>query len=331
MLKKIPLLILFAALFASCGKTPSIPLNQTDFHLQIPAAATEEFFSRVKHLAMDRTGNFYILDVDKSTVSKFDATGAFIKELIAYGSGDGYVNRPSTVQIIDTTLILHNLGSLQFYSLDGQFRKSIPIGGRGAVTVSPDGLILVNRMGDKAQFGYCLEIYDDSGALLNTFRSPRSAFYQLAGVDFAFAAFTPTGDIAYVPTLLDSAFLYDRSGKLLLKKKLEPIRNSETTTFVFHMEDMYVNEQGIFILRVNPELTNETIFCQTIDQYDFKFNRIKSFVLPQAVTIGIDAEPCAPWYHKFVVAGDRFYLMVSHPLEHLKVFEPVTSSSAANS
>jgi len=331
MLKKTPLLFLLASLLCSCGKTPTIELKQTSFHLQIPSAATEEFFSRVKHLTMDNAGRFYILDTDKSTVSKFDATGAFIKELIHFGSGDGYVNRPSSLQIIDTTLILHNLGSLQFYSLDGQFRKSIPIGGRGAVTVSQDGLILVNRMGDKGQFGYCLETYDASGALLNTFRSPRSVFYQLAGVDFAFAAFTPTGEIAYIPTLLDSAFLYDRSGKLLLKKKLEPVRNSENTTFVFHMEDLYVNQDGIFVLRVNPELSQETVFCQTIDQYDFKFNRIKSFVLPKAVTIGIDLEPWAPWYHKFVVAGDRFYLMVSHPLEHLQVFEPITSSSAANS
>lgn len=331
MLKKISLLLLLVSLLSSCGKTPTIELKQTAFHLQIPSTATEEFFSRVKHLAMDKAGQFYILDKDKSTVSKFDASGAFVKELIHFGSGDGYVNRPSSVQIIDTTLILHNLGSLQFYSLDGQFRKSIPIGGRGAVTVSPDGLILVNRMGDKGQFGYCLETYDASGTLLHTFRSPRSVFYKLAGVDFAFADFIPTGEIAYVPTLLDSAFLYDRSGKLLLKKKLEPIRNSENTTFIFHMEDMYVNQDGIFVLRVNPELSQEIVFCQTIDQYDFKFNRIKSFVLPQAVTIGIDLEPWAPWYHKFVVADNRFYLMVSHPLEHLKVFEPVTSSSAANS
>jgi hypothetical protein len=197
------------------------------------------------------------------------------------------------LQIIDTTLILHNLGSLQFYSLDGQFRKASPSAdaepSRYLRTADPR-----QRMGDKGQFGYCLETYDASGALLNTFRSPRSVFYQLAGVDFAFAAFTPTGEIAYIPTLLDSAFLYDRSGKLLLKKKLEPVRNSENTTFVFHMEDLYVNQDGIFVLRVNPELSQETVFCQTIDQYDFKFNRIKSFVLPKAVTIGIDLEPWAP-------------------------------------
>ncbi|NLP10476.1 hypothetical protein GX408_08795 [bacterium] len=331
MLKKIPLLFLLAGLLSSCGKTPRIELKQTAFHLQLSATASEEYFGRVKHLAIDKAGNFYILDVDKSTVSKFNADGAFVKQLIGFGWGDGYINRPSSLQIIDTTLILHNLGSLQFYSLDGQFRKSIPIGGRGSVTVAPDGLILINRMGDKAQFGYCLETYDASGTLLNTFRSPRSVFYQLAGVDFAFAAFTPAGEIAYIPTLLDSAFLYDRSGKLLLQKKLEPVRNSETTTFVFHMEDLYVNQDGLFVLRVDPKLTQETIFCQTIDQYDFKFNRIRSFTLPQAVTIGIDAEPWAPWYHKFVVADNRFYLMVSHPMEHLKVFEPITSAPAENS
>jgi hypothetical protein len=79
MLKKTPLLFLLASLLCSCGKTPTIELKQTSFHLQIPSAATEEFFSRVKHLTMDNAGRFYILDTDKSTVSKFDATGALSK------------------------------------------------------------------------------------------------------------------------------------------------------------------------------------------------------------------------------------------------------------
>ena len=327
--KKYIMFLLFLGLFLSCSKTPKIDLQRTNFHLQIPPSATEEFFGRVKSIAIDDTGNFYILDSEQVHVVKFDRNGVFVKELISYGWGNGFVNRPSSIQVLDTTLILHNLSSLQFFSLDGTFRKSVEIGGRAAISVARDGTILANRMSDRFQFGYCLETFDAHGKPLATFRSPRSQWFKNNAVDFAFAEFARDGKIVYIPTLLDSAFLYDPSGRLLLAKKMEPVRPAKTTGVVFHVEDMFVAQNAIYLLRVNPDTSAEEVSCKRIDQYDFQFNHLASFELPAPVTIGIELEPWAPWYRKFIVRRNRFYLMVSQPIEHLVVYEPLSEKASA--
>jgi hypothetical protein len=327
MFKKVAVVLLLVSLFFACSKTPRIDLKASLFHLQIPKTATQEFFSRVKSVALDHNSNIYILDSDRVNVVKFSATGEFIKELLSYGWGDGFVNRPSSIQIVDTTLILHNLSSLQFFSLDGIFRKTVEIGGRCAISVASDGAILANRMGDRFQFNYCLELYDAGGKLQTTFRTPRSKWYKKSSVDFAFADFTRDGHIVYVPTLLDSVFLYDRSGRILKAGKIEPVRVNKKTEFVFHVEDMVVDQDGLYLLRANNDTTVEAVECKTIEKYDFQFNKVASFALPEPVTIGIDLEPWAPWYHKFAIRNEKFYLMVSKPIEHLVVYEPVTNSA----
>lgn len=323
MLKRASLLLLLVLVF-SCGKTPTVSLKKIDFHLKIPPSATKEFFGRVKSIAMDDSGNTYILDSEHVNVVKFTANGEFVKELLAYGWGNGFVNRPVSIQVVDTLLILHNLSTLQFFTLNGVFLRTVEIGGRCAITVAPDGMILANRMSDRFQFNYCLETYDRDGTLLTTFRTPRSKWYKRNSVDFAFTAFTPEGHIVYMPTLLDSAFLYDRSGRLLKSKKMESVRTNKKTDFVFHVEDMFVDDQFIYLLRVNHDSTSEEVTCKKIDKYDFQFNHLESLILPAPVTIGIELEPWAPWYHKFVVRNNTYYLVLSQPIEHLVAYEPAT-------
>lgn len=330
MCKKSLFVLLSVALFISCTKAPKIDLKQTPFHLQIPATASEEFFNRVQTMALDRAGNFYFLDAEKMRVVKFDAAGVFVKDLILFGVGDGFVNRPCSIQVLDSTLVLHNIGSLQFFSLDGQFRKSILIAGRCAITVSADGVVLANRMGDSFQYNHCLETYDLDGKLLAQFRPPRNMLYKKNSIDFALAEFTREGTIAFIPTLLDSAFMYDPSGRLLYARKMEPVRSSKVTEFEFHVEDLFIEQNNIYLLRVQHDESTEQVLCKVIDQYDLKFNHLRSYVLPSAITIGIDADPWAPWYHKLAVRDQRFFLMLSKPIEHLAVYEPVTSSQTAS-
>jgi hypothetical protein len=179
-------------------------------------------------------------------------------------------------------------------------------------------------MGDRFQSNYCLELYDAGGKLQTTFRTPRSKWYKKSSVDFAFAEFTRGGDIVYIPALLDSAFLYRRNGDLVRARKMVPVKADKKTEFLFHVEDMFVAQDHLYLLRAKIDSSSENVRCETIEKYDLQFNLLTSFKLPAPVTIGIDLEPWAPWYHKFAVWQDRFYLMISRPLEHLVVYEPVT-------
>jgi hypothetical protein len=180
-------------------------------------------------------------------------------------------------------------------------------------------------MFDSRRFGNCLETYDVNGKLIRSFRSPRAAKEGEEILDSAFSRVSPDNKIIYMPTVVDSGFIYDLQGDLILakkiKSKLKPykLENGQPGALI---EDMYVNKDGIFVVRVDKKTsTEEVYYFDLIEQYDFNFNHIASYQFSKPLTMTVVTDLYSPWYHKFVEKDGIFYFMISQPFEQLIAFK----------
>ncbi len=310
----------------ACGeKVTTYQMVLTDFRLNIPAEQMDRYFGRVTDLDITEQGDIIVVDVAGPGVVRFDPQGNFVNNIAGYGSGN--YETLCSVNPVDSLLAVHTLGLLEFFRPQGTPVNRHFLRGRGDISVASDRSFVINRMYDSRLFGYCLETYDPVGKQIATFRSPRATEAGKEYLDFAFSRITPDRRIVYVPTTVDSGFIYDFQGNLLLARKipssLKPYRLKDDKPGPL-VEDLYVDEAGIFIVRVNKNLSNEKVVSfDLIEQYDFEFNRIAAYRFAAPLTMTIVPEVYSPWYHKFVHRKGQFYIMMSQPFEQLIVFKAV--------
>ncbi len=283
----------------------------------------DKYFRLVTDLDMTAKGEMIIVDIDGPGVLRFDPQGNYVNNIAGYGSGN--YEALCSVTPVDTLLAVNTMGLLEFFTPAGTPVKRHFLRGRGDISVAADGRFVINRMYDSRLFGHCLETYDQNGKLLKTFRSPRCKEEGMEFLDFAFCRITPDHKIVYLPTTVDSGFVYDFEGNLLYAQKipsqLKPYKLKDDRPGPL-VEDLYIDAAGLFIVRVNKKLSTETIvYFDLIEQYDFNFKPLAAYKFAAPLTMTVTASPYSPWYHKFAQQNGIFYVIVSQPFEQLIAFK----------
>lgn len=309
---------------ANCGNNvPNYTLEVTSFRLNIPNLDLDKYFQRVTGLEITNRGEFIVVDGNRPGVFIFDNNGEYVNNLADYGS-EGYETL-GNVTPVDTLLAVHTRGSLEFVTQHGRPVKRHFLRGRGNISVASDSSFLINRMYGSRLLGFCLETYDKDGKQINAFRTPRGSQEGMEILDFAFSRITPDNKIVYVPATVDSGFIYDFQGNLLLAKKIKSkmkLYKLEEEKPGPLVEDMYVNEDGIFLIRVNEKSsTDATVYFNLIEQYNFNFERIATYSFSVPLTMTVPLYDYSPWYHKFAYKNGIFYFVVSQPFEQLLAFQ----------
>lgn len=316
-------IVLIFIIAAGCGeKAPSYQLELSSFRLNMSDLEPDKYFARVIDIDVTPQGEIVIVDIDAPGILRFDSSGRFVNDIYAYGGGS--YEGLCSVTPADTLLAVHTIGLLEFFRRSGKPVKHHYIRGAGDVLAAHDGSFVINRMYDSFRMGHCLESYEESGKLISKFRAPECSQEGEQMLDFAFTGFTPDNNIIYIPAVKDSALIYDFQGNLILAKKLKSKfkpHKAENGSPVALIEDVYVDEDGIFIVRIIEKMSDENaVFFDLIEQYDFDFNRIASYKFANPLTMTVPTDPYSPWYHKFCHKDGIFYFMLSQPIEQLMAF-----------
>ena len=322
------IIVIPVIIFHFCGsKTPKIKLIKSDFSLNLQQAENFSPFEKVKSLTIDNKGNFYILDSEKLFIFKFDSLGDFVKLFGGEGKNCGQLSFPTSMEVYkDSLLVIHNRGSIDFLDLDGKCIKHILVRGWSDMSISPKGTIVLNRMSYSLELGFFIQTLDLNGKYINNFSPTFGKKYKNRNADLAFSGFTSDNHLVYVPAFLDSIYIFDLEGNILkrkqrvLPKSLTPNSNKP---LVFSVEDVFVSNDRIFLLRVDEDkLSEKETYVREIEEYDLDLNLKRVFQLPESITMSIESIAFIPWYHKFIVKDDIFIFMVSKPVEHLVAYEP---------
>ena len=318
------LMLVFGLILLNCGEmVPTQELRQTDFQLNFPNIEPELYFSKVVDIDISTNGEIFLVDVDKAAIFRFDVKGNALGDIS--GRGTGRYDALCSVNLFDTLVASHTLGSLELLSRSGVHKKHFLLEGGGDVSCAPDGRYVMNRMHDSHKLGHCLETYDKTGKLLKRFRNSRMGNTEESFMDFSFSRATPDGQIVYVPTLLDTVSMYDFDGNLLLSKVLKSIAKPfkiEEKDYETSVEDVFVNSDGIFIARIDPEKsTEQKVYVNLIEQYDFNLEYVKAYKLPESISMTVPPVFYAPWYHNFAVKDGKFYFVVTEDYQKLVVYE----------
>lgn len=315
--------LLFLLFMLSCdAPIPPKKLVKTDFQLISPDSLPIDFEQQVVDFEIDAFGNFYVVDALNLLALKYGPDGKYVKDFL--GRGGGNYEKMVGIETIDSSVVLHTLGRLSFHLPDGRHLKTISSEGVCDLKASNTGLILLNSSTFAGVLGNVLHLYNKDMKLLTEFHSARAEFEENSFLDFGFADFLSDSTVAYLQTYSDSAFVYDIHGTLKISRKLST--TSEPYTVVeggqpVYFEDIAVSNDGIYVLRLDVEkTTDELVFINKIDKYDFNLNLVDVFELPESITLTTSLSPWALCYRKFQVFEDKFYFYVSQPQEHLEVF-----------
>ncbi|NOZ60294.1 MAG: hypothetical protein GXO74_01295 [Calditrichaeota bacterium] len=302
---------------------PSHKLEVAPFALNIKNVEPEHYFKRVTDLKITQDNGFVVVDIDGPGVLRFDSDGNFINNIAGYGSGNYEALCSATP--VDSLIAINTFGLIEFFTDKGRPVKRYFMRGRGDVFFASNGDYVINRMYDSFRFGHCLETYDARGKLIKQFRSPRASGEKDGILDFAFSGIADNNKIFYLPAVVDSGFIYDLNGNLILakkiKSKLKPykLKNGKQGPLI---EDAFVSDEGIFVVRVNKKMSKEEIvYFDLIEQYDFNFELVASFHLADPLTMSTPTDPYSPWYHKFCYKNSMFYFIISHPYEQFIAFK----------
>ena len=110
------------------------------------AEGREEYmFSEVQSIATDDEERIYVLDYKENNVKVYDKNGEFVKKFGKQGQGPGEFHLPRTVIITNQDEILvQNIRSLAFFSLEGDFKRSLSAAQvrLGTFNIDSDGNII---------------------------------------------------------------------------------------------------------------------------------------------------------------------------------------------
>jgi hypothetical protein len=97
--------------------------------LGAPGGPTE--FGSVRSVLLDQAGSLYVVDPSRRTLSLFDSTGRFVRQLGRDGAGPGEYRNPYSVAWVDGQLALLDPGNsrLGLYDSTGRWKRSWPASG----------------------------------------------------------------------------------------------------------------------------------------------------------------------------------------------------------
>ncbi len=90
----------------------------------------EYIFSQIRSIAVDEKDRIYVLDTKEAHVKVFDKNGDYIKTIGRKGQGPGEMSLPFSICITSQNeIVVQDLNnrSIMFYSLDGNFIKSLSV------------------------------------------------------------------------------------------------------------------------------------------------------------------------------------------------------------
>ena len=107
----------------------------------------EQFYPR--GIAVDSSGNVYVVDMDNNRVQKFDSNGKFITKWGSYGNGDGQFSYPAYIAV-DTSgnVYVVDSGRIQKFDSNGKFITKWGSEGSGEGHFSAPGGIAVDSSGN---------------------------------------------------------------------------------------------------------------------------------------------------------------------------------------
>lgn len=322
------LLVVVLMCVLSCGEpVPVNQLIQTDFELKLPEGAPEDLIKLVVDLEIDKYGNLYVIDPGASSAFKFDPKGNYVYNYSNTGAGN--YDRMVGIETVDSSVVLHTHEMISFHLPDGRHAETLALEGAGTLSVSENGVLLINRSMDAHIFGQVLEIYDEKLNMVQGIRNARAEFQEDQYRDFGFADFISDTSIVYLQAYSDSAFIYDTDGTLKLAKKLKttakPYTHNESDQAVY-FDDMAVAKDGIYVARIDLEkTTDELVYINRIEKYDFNLNLTAAYELPESITMTVRLLPWIPSYHKFQVFQGMFYFFTSGAKNTLSVYAVKTA------
>ena len=284
-------------------------------------------FGKVKAIDVDSQGNLYVLDAENCRVSKFDVEGRLIDYWGKEGLGPVEFQHPRALFVVgDSLLYVFHDGGAEVMDLGGSFRRSVLANEIYDVKVCSEGKIVYNYQDRSLSIGFCLSVYTPDSKVIADFREPLARKYKNEVADVGFMDLNSRDEIVYFQAFLDSIYIYDLHGKVLARARQNLGFRPKLLTKDHQValnEDVFVDrDDQIFVLRVFKEASEEGTLTKTIDEYEPNLKLIRTYELPEPVTLSIGFNLVSPWYHKFAKRGRQFLFFVSEPEDHLEVYVP---------
>jgi len=107
--------------------------GKIDFELREDLSLGDEgnedyLFHRIKDIAVDKSGNIYIVDSSNCRVQKFNQNGKYIKTIGRFGQGPGEFQHPFEVEIDDRTgnvFVKDGFNKIIIFDKNGRYQKTI--------------------------------------------------------------------------------------------------------------------------------------------------------------------------------------------------------------
>ncbi|MFC1553939.1 NHL repeat-containing protein [candidate division KSB1 bacterium] len=216
--KSVVVLLLFVVLFVSCGKripdtfTAEMIDGVKNVHNLSPQwgdekritlehvrtiggleNADENFqFNKVKDIALDKTGNIYILDAGNHRIQKYDKDWNYLSTIGRMGQGPGEFTYPGSIEVDKDGNIYVGNGSIEgikvFDSNGKEIRRIELEKFTGFIRLAESGEIVSSRLNYHSSVGYLVDprllplvhIYENDGTFINEFCQPKD--YDLPGL-----------------------------------------------------------------------------------------------------------------------------------------------------
>ena len=154
------------------------------------AEIEDSWLVRPGQIAIDKSDNIYVTDVERSFIQKFDADGNFIRKIGADGKGPGEFTQLMNL-FVDDEIIGHARGHqvMNVFDLNGEFKNSYPIQGLSNRTeIFRNGstfLLFNNNFSRSIEDFYGLHTYNSNFEKIGESQLHMSEIYEDFNMDLA--------------------------------------------------------------------------------------------------------------------------------------------------
>jgi hypothetical protein len=148
---------LLSAFGAGCGsatldEVPAGVWGETtlveELALGVEVGADEYMFGYIASIAVGSDGTMYVSDRQQNVVRMYDVDGTYVRDIGRRGQGPGeYASAPALGMLPDGALVMEDgsTSRISFFSREGEYLDSFPIGPSSGIVVEREGNILTWR------------------------------------------------------------------------------------------------------------------------------------------------------------------------------------------